>query len=148
MADEKLTNLELIKHRRSLALRELALASFYPQTHSGIVLQPQARRDADPEESVAKPWKKPWDNDFPPLAASCQGSRVAEQCVAAAVMHDLARFEKFIAHQHIGKCGNVLRAGDPPQWREVHENSVSNAAGSAPKLRMPCRRAPSARARE
>jgi hypothetical protein len=61
MADEKLTNLELIKHRRSLALRELALASFYPQTHTGIVLHRKRADDADPEESVAKPWKKPWD---------------------------------------------------------------------------------------
>lgn len=37
MADEKVTHQGLIKLRREVALRELALASSYPQTHSGIV---------------------------------------------------------------------------------------------------------------
>jgi hypothetical protein len=38
MADEKVTNRDLIKLRRSVALRELALAVSYPQTHSGITM--------------------------------------------------------------------------------------------------------------
>jgi hypothetical protein len=54
-------------------------------------------------------------------ALLCQESRVAEQRVAAAVMHDLTRFEEFIADQHIGEGGYVLRASDSAQWCEVHE---------------------------
>jgi len=90
MADDKVTNRDLIKLRRSVALRELALGSSYPQTHTGITLHhkradgadrlhgtgPHAttvaspvaepprgrvRDDPDPPVSVAKPWKKPWD---------------------------------------------------------------------------------------
>jgi hypothetical protein len=81
MADEKVTNQELIKLRRNVALRELALAANYPQTHTGITIH-RKRTDAvvpvtpgtgwpsspvrpddnpDPPVSVAKPWKKPWD---------------------------------------------------------------------------------------
>jgi hypothetical protein len=78
MADEKVANSELIRLRRNLELREFALAEFYPQTHSGtsahlkrtdyalpvIPAQPlrsRFRDNPDPSESVAKPWKKPWD---------------------------------------------------------------------------------------
>ena len=60
MADEKLTNPKLIKLRCNLALRELALAAFYPQTHTGIVAH-RKRDNPDPPENVAKPWKKPWE---------------------------------------------------------------------------------------
>ena len=38
MAEQKLTNSGLIKLRRSIALRELELAAFYPQTHTGITM--------------------------------------------------------------------------------------------------------------
>jgi hypothetical protein len=78
MADEKVTISELIRLRRSIEPPEFALAAFYPQTHSGTAAhlkrpggsisttpeQPlrSRRRDIpDPPESVAKPWKKPWD---------------------------------------------------------------------------------------
>jgi hypothetical protein len=38
MAERKLTNAGLIKLRRDIALRELELAAFYPQTHTGITM--------------------------------------------------------------------------------------------------------------
>jgi hypothetical protein len=78
MADKKVTISELIRLRRSIEPREFALAAFYPQTHSGsaahlkhtedsisvIPVRPMRSRlhdHPDPPESVAKPWKKPWD---------------------------------------------------------------------------------------
>jgi hypothetical protein len=78
MADEKVSIAEFIRLRRSIEPREFALALFYPQTHSGtaahlkrtegtISMIPEQRmrsrlRDyPDPPESIAKPWKKPWD---------------------------------------------------------------------------------------
>jgi hypothetical protein len=38
MAERKLTNLGLIKLRRTIALRGLELAACYPQTHTGITM--------------------------------------------------------------------------------------------------------------
>jgi hypothetical protein len=75
MADEKPTMWEPIRLRRRIELREFALAALYPQTRSGAAAPhkrsegsfpaPQAPRrkrdDPSPLESVAKPWKKPWD---------------------------------------------------------------------------------------
>jgi hypothetical protein len=78
MTDEKVANSELIRLRRNLELREYALAAFYPLTHSCIsahhkravdrlpviAVHPPLSRlpdNPDPPESVAKPWKKPWD---------------------------------------------------------------------------------------
>jgi hypothetical protein len=78
MADEKVTISELIRLRRRTEPREFALAAFYPQTHSGTAahlkrtegsismipeqpLRSRLRDTPDPPESVAKPWKKPWD---------------------------------------------------------------------------------------
>ena len=71
MADEKVTSLEVIKPRRRVELRDLALAAFYPQTRSttplpAIILDMQSlqkRQRDNPSalENVAKPWKKPWD---------------------------------------------------------------------------------------
>ena len=76
MAERKLTNAELSKLRRSIALGELELGACYPQTHTGIAMHGKRARHAipdeepgkgrvgnnpDPPESVAKPWKKPWD---------------------------------------------------------------------------------------
>jgi hypothetical protein len=78
MADEKVTISELIRLRRSTEPREFALAAFYPQTHSGTAahlkrtegsismvpeqpLRSRLRHNPDRPESVAKPWKKPWD---------------------------------------------------------------------------------------
>jgi hypothetical protein len=71
MADEKVTSLEVIKLRRRIELRDLALAAFYPHTQSTTPLpavtpdiqslrKPQ-RDNPSPPENVAKPWKKPWD---------------------------------------------------------------------------------------
>lgn len=75
MGDKKLTNSEAIVLRRANALRELALASAYPSTHSGDAAQVKRIENAPPEagvrhrlapdqsaeQSAAKPWKKPWD---------------------------------------------------------------------------------------
>ena len=71
MADEKVTSLEVIKRRRGIELRGLALAAFYPQSRSTTPLpaitpdmQSLQKRQSDnpsPLENVAKPWKKPWD---------------------------------------------------------------------------------------
>jgi hypothetical protein len=71
MADEKVTSLEVIKPRRRVELRDLALAVFYPQTRSTTPLpaitldmqslQKRQRDNPSPLENVAKPWKKPWD---------------------------------------------------------------------------------------
>jgi hypothetical protein len=77
MADEKVSISELIRLRRSIEPREFALALFYPQTHSSTAahfkrtegtpsipeqpLRGRLRDNPDPPESVAKPWKKPWD---------------------------------------------------------------------------------------
>jgi hypothetical protein len=48
MADEKVTNRDLIKLRRSVALRELALAVSYPQTHTGITMHGKRTHGAIP----------------------------------------------------------------------------------------------------
>ena len=86
MEDKKVTTSEFIRLRRVAALRELALAEFYPLTHSGISAHHKRTVDRPPviaahpplgalrdnrhgPESVAdprpsdepKPWKKPWD---------------------------------------------------------------------------------------
>jgi hypothetical protein len=76
MAERKLTNAELSKLRRSIALGELELGACYPQTHMGIAMRGKRARQAipdeesgkgrvgnnpDPPESVAKPWKEPRD---------------------------------------------------------------------------------------
>ena len=71
MADEKVTSLEVIKRRRGIELRGLALAAFYPQSRSTTPLpaitpdmqslQKRQRDNPSPLENVAKPWKKPWD---------------------------------------------------------------------------------------
>jgi hypothetical protein len=71
MADDKATSLDVIKLRRRIELRDLALAVVYPQTRSTSPLpaitpglQPLQKRTRDypsPPENVAKPWKKPWD---------------------------------------------------------------------------------------
>jgi hypothetical protein len=74
MADEKAINLEMIRPRPRVELRDLALAVFYPQTKSAIPLraiavattnvQPLQGRQRDypsTPENIAKPWKKPWD---------------------------------------------------------------------------------------
>jgi hypothetical protein len=71
MADEKMTYLELIKPRRRIEVRDLALAAFYPRTQSTApipaitpdlqFLQKRQRDAPSPPENVAKPWKKPWD---------------------------------------------------------------------------------------
>jgi hypothetical protein len=78
MADKKVSIAEFIRLRRSIEPREFALALFYPQTHSGTAahlkrtegpismnpgqtLRSRLRDNPDPPESVAKPWKKPWD---------------------------------------------------------------------------------------
>jgi hypothetical protein len=71
MADEKVTYLQVVKPRRPIEVRDLALAAFYPRIQSTTPVpavtpggqSPQKRqRDApSPPENVAKPWKKPWD---------------------------------------------------------------------------------------
>jgi hypothetical protein len=77
MADEKVASLEVIKPRRRIDLRDLALAAFYPQTRSTtplpantpatpatpvmLSLQKRQRDNPNPPENVAKPWKKPWE---------------------------------------------------------------------------------------
>jgi hypothetical protein len=78
MNDKKLTNSVQIKLRRVQQLREFALAVSYPLSHSGTAahrkqtedehpaipvrtLRSRPRDNPEPPESVAKPWKKPWD---------------------------------------------------------------------------------------
>jgi hypothetical protein len=71
MADEKVTSLEVIKPRRRIELRDLALAASYPQSRSTTPspsitsdlqsLQKRQRDYPSALENVAKPWKKPWD---------------------------------------------------------------------------------------
>ena len=87
MTDAKVKNQELIKLRRDVALRELALASSYPQTHTGIVMQrkridgaipvtPEARLQASalPATAVATPvdprQRRARDNPDPPANAA------------------------------------------------------------------------------
>jgi hypothetical protein len=57
MAEQKLTNSGLIKLRRSIALRELELAAFYPQTHTGITMLRKRVERAILDEKPGK--KKP-----------------------------------------------------------------------------------------
>jgi hypothetical protein len=71
MADDKVISFEVIKPRRRIELRDLALAVVYPQTRSTTPLpaipsgmqslQKRQRDHSTPPENVAKPWKKPWD---------------------------------------------------------------------------------------
>jgi hypothetical protein len=71
MADEKVTDLEAIRLRRRIEVRDLVLAAYYPRTQSttplpaippGVqFLQKRQRDNPSPPENVAKPWKKPWD---------------------------------------------------------------------------------------
>ncbi len=57
MAEQKLTNLELIRLRRGIARRELELGAGYPQTHTGITM---LRKRAAAEGAIRdeKPGKK------------------------------------------------------------------------------------------
>ena len=55
MAEQKLTNPEQIKLRRSIALRELELGACYPQTHTGITM---LRKRAERAILDEKPGKK------------------------------------------------------------------------------------------
>lgn len=72
MADEKMTNLEIVRPRRRIEVRDLAIAAYYPRTQSTVPLpaiiaphvlslQKRQRDNPHPPENVAKPWKKPWD---------------------------------------------------------------------------------------
>jgi hypothetical protein len=71
MAEEKVTSLKVIKPRRRIEVRDLALATFYPQTRSTNPLpaitpdtrslQTRPRDYPSRAENVAKPWKKPWE---------------------------------------------------------------------------------------
>jgi hypothetical protein len=72
MAEEKVPNLEAIRVRHRIEVRDLALAAAYPQAQSATIPLPliipnrrsleKRRRDSpNPPENVAKPWKKPWD---------------------------------------------------------------------------------------
>ena len=74
MADEKATELKVIRPKRRIELREFALAAFYPRTQSATPLpastvatpavrplQWPQRDNSNPPANVAKPWKKPWD---------------------------------------------------------------------------------------
>jgi hypothetical protein len=74
MADEKATNLDVIRQRRRNEPRDFALAAFYPRVQPAIPLaaltvatpdveplQGRQRDHPSPPENVAKPWKKPWD---------------------------------------------------------------------------------------
>jgi hypothetical protein len=74
MADKKATKFDIMRPARHIELGESALAAFYPRTQSGAplaaiavatpVVQPLHKLQRDnpsPTESVAKPWKKPWD---------------------------------------------------------------------------------------
>ena len=78
MDDQKVANSELVRLRRIMELRKLALAQFYPTTHSGIVahrkltegevprilvppLPTRLRHKPNTPESVPKHWKNPWD---------------------------------------------------------------------------------------
>jgi hypothetical protein len=51
MADEKVTNLKLLKRRRDTALLELALAASYPQTHTRNMSHGRRTNDAVPATS-------------------------------------------------------------------------------------------------
>jgi hypothetical protein len=57
MAEQKLTNSERTKRRRGIALRELELAAFYPQTHTGITMLRKSGERAILDEKPGK--KKP-----------------------------------------------------------------------------------------
>ena len=57
MAEQKLTNPEQIRLRRSIALRELELGACYPQTHTGITML-RKRAEAEGAIRVEKPGKK------------------------------------------------------------------------------------------
>jgi hypothetical protein len=68
MADEKMTYLQVIKPRRPIEVRDLALAAFYPRTQStaripaitpAVKSRQKRQRDDPSPENVAKPWKKP-----------------------------------------------------------------------------------------
>jgi hypothetical protein len=48
MIDKKLTIPELINFHRSMAIRELALATSYPRTHTGIAVHPKLTEDEPP----------------------------------------------------------------------------------------------------
>jgi hypothetical protein len=74
MADKKATKLDIMRPARRIEFDDFALAAFYPRTQSGAplaaiaaatpVVHPLHKRQRDdlsPTESVAKPWKKPWD---------------------------------------------------------------------------------------
>jgi len=78
MDDKKVTHSEQLRLRRAMYLRGFALAVSYPPNHFGtgahrkqtkhelamIPERPQRSQppdNPDPPESVAKPWKKPWD---------------------------------------------------------------------------------------
>jgi hypothetical protein len=58
MADEKVTSHELLKLRRHVALRELALAVSYPQTHTGVVSHRKREHGAVPV-TQDKGWPDP-----------------------------------------------------------------------------------------
>ena len=50
MIDKKLTIPELINFHRSMAIRELALATSYPRTHTGIAAHPKLTGDGGKPE--------------------------------------------------------------------------------------------------
>jgi hypothetical protein len=74
MADKKAAKLDIVRPARRIELGDFALDAFYPRKQSGVplaaiavatrVVQPLHKRQRvypSPTESVAKPWKKPWD---------------------------------------------------------------------------------------
>ena len=73
MDEEKVTNSGATRLRRRIGVRDLALAAANPQAQSATTpwppliipnvgsLEKRRRDNPSPPESVAKPWKKPWD---------------------------------------------------------------------------------------
>jgi hypothetical protein len=73
MAEKRAKNVKVMRPARRVELGDFALAAFYPRIQSGApvaavmaipVVLPLHKRQRDypsPPESVAKPWKKPWD---------------------------------------------------------------------------------------
>jgi len=111
MEEKKATNAEQIRLRRAMELHELALAAFYPLTHSGISAPRKRTKD-----------KKPSMIDAHPLLSALGGNhlppkRAAKPC-SEAVACDAATPQVERLLRHVREHSYQRSPDEPKPWKK------------------------------
>jgi hypothetical protein len=109
MEEKKATNAEQIRLRRAMELHELALAAFYPLTHSGISAPRKRPKDEKLSVTAAHPLLSALGgNHLPPKSAAKPGGE-ARGAVAPQV-------ERLL--RHVREHSYQRSRDEPKPWRK------------------------------